>query len=368
MVLLRQQITHLLGRQSPSRRLPTLLIQGETGTGKGLLARAAHNTSSRSSQPFIDADCVAIPETLLEAELLPRAFQAKLLKVVEERGVRRLGSTHVDMLDLWVIAATNVDLGAATRDGSFREDLYHRLAAMTIYMPPLRERGTDILLLAGHYLARACAEYHLPLKVLTKEAQAALMAYSWPGNVRELANMLERVALLSGDVSVITPDLLGLHPQPEPAKDLREPARSHLKVSVEGFERDKLRAVLQDTGWNISLAAVRLGLPRNTLRYRIAKLDLHPGKTRVLLAPGKRPLGRIGEEQRKIGPGGLAPTEATIWPPRRAVYLSASVSQENADPDEVSRLLESVADKVRRFGGRVEIMTRAELIASFGFD
>jgi len=152
MVLLRQQITHLLGRQSPSRRLPTLLIQGETGTGKGLLARAAHNTSSRSSQPFIDADCVAIPETLLEAELfgfergaftdakqaklglfqaanggtmfldevglLPRAFQAKLLKVVEERGVRRLGSTHVDVLDLWVIAATNVDLGAATRDGN----------------------------------------------------------------------------------------------------------------------------------------------------------------------------------------------------------------------------------------------------------
>src|SRR6266542_245638 len=368
MVLLRQQITHLLGRQSPSRRLPTLLIQGETGTGKGLLARAAHNTSSRSSQPFIDADCVAIPETLLEAELLPRAFQAKLLKVVEERGVRRLGSTHVDMLDLWVIAATNVDLGAATRDGSFREDLYHRLAAMTIYMPPLRERGTDILLLAGYYLSRACAEYHLPLKVLTKEAQAALMAYSWPGNVRELANMLERVALLSGDASVITPDLLGLHPHPEPAKGLREPARSHLKVSVEGFEREKLRVVLQDTGWNISLAAARLGLPRNTLRYRIAKLELHPRKTLVLLAPGRKQLGRIGDESGKGGPNGSPSTEVATWPPRRAIYLSASVSEESADPDEVSRLLESVADKVRRFGGRVEVMTRADLLASFGFD
>ncbi len=402
MVLLRQQITHLLGRQSPSRRLPTLLIQGETGTGKGLLARAAHNTSSRSPQPFIDADCVAIPETLLEAELfgfergaftdakqaklglfqaanggtmfldevglLPRTFQAKLLKVVEERGVRRLGSTRVDVLDLWVIAATNVDLGAATRDGRFREDLYHRLAAMTIYMPPLRERGTDILLLAGHYLARACAEYHLPLKVLTKEAQAALMAYSWPGNVRELANMLERVALLSGDVSVITPDLLGLYPQPEPAKGLREPTRSQLKVSVEGFEREKLRAVLQDTGWNISLAAVRLGLPRNTLRYRIAKLDLHPRKTRVLLAPGRKPLGRIGEESGGGGSNGSPSTEVAIWPPRRGIYLSASASQESADPDEVSRLLESVAEKVRRFGGRVDMMTRSEVLASFGFD
>ena len=152
---------------------------------------------------------------------------------MEERGVRRLGSTHVDVLDLWVIAATNVDLHAATRDGSFREDLYHRLAAMTIYMPPLRERGTDILLLAGHYLSRACAEYHLPLKVLTKEAQAALMAYSWPGNVRELANMMERVALLSGDA-------VGHYagsPRSAPAARAREgPARART-VASEGFGR-----------------------------------------------------------------------------------------------------------------------------------
>jgi len=274
MILLREQITHLLHRQSPSRRLPTLLIQGETGTGKGLLAHAVHNASARFSQPFIDADCLAIPETLLEAELfgfergaftdakqtklglfhaasggsifldevglLPRTFQAKLLKVVEERGVRRLGSTHVDVVDLWVIAATNIDLATATRQGAFREDLYHRLAAMTLFMPPLRERGGDILLLAGHYLGRACAEYHLPLKVLTEEAQAALLAYAWPGNVRELANMLERVALLSGDESIITPDLLGLQPPAGPGKAVREPERSHLKVSVEGFEREVL--------------------------------------------------------------------------------------------------------------------------------
>src|SRR5882672_6467163 len=283
---LRAQVAHLLGRQGHGRSLPTLLIQGETGTGKGLLARAIHQASIRASRPFVDIDCAAIPETLLEPELfgvergaftdarqtrlglfqtasggtifldevglLPRTFQAKLLKVVEERGVRRLGSTHVDVLDLWVIAATNVDLATATREGSFREDLYHRLAAMTIYMPPLRERGADILLLAGHYLGRACAEYHLPVKVLTGEAQAALMAYSWPGNVRELANMLERVALLSGDVSVITPDLLGLYPHAASAKGVRESERSLLKVSVEGFEREKLRSVLQETGWNIS--------------------------------------------------------------------------------------------------------------------
>ena len=401
MVLLRQQVAHLLRRQSPSRRLPTLLIQGETGTGKGLLARAVHNASARSSRPFVDADCLAIPETLLEAELfgfergaftdakqakpglfqsasggtifldevglLPRIFQAKLLKVVEERGVRRLGSTHVDVVDLWIIAATNVDLATATREGSFREDLYHRLAAMTLYMPPLRERGTDILLLAGHYLSRACAEYHLPVKVLTKEAQAALMAHSWPGNVRELANMLERVALLSGDVSVITPDLLGLRPPAASAKGGREAEASHLKVSVEGFEREKLRSVLRETGWNISLAAARLALPRNTLRYRIAKLNLQPEESGTTLAPGRKPLGKIGESSRKVGRGGSTWAEAA-WPPRRGVYLGASVSQVGTDPGQVSRILESIAEKVRRFGGRVETTTDAELLASFGFD
>lgn len=401
MLLLRQQIIHLLGRQSRSPRLPTLLLQGETGTGKGLLARAVHNASARSSQPFVDVDCLTIPETLLESELfgfergaftdakqpklglfqaasggsifldevglLPRTFQAKLLKVVEERGVRRLGSTHVDVLDLWVIAATNVDLATATREGGFREDLYHRLAAMTLFMPPLRERGGDILLLAGHYLGRACAEYHLPLKVLTAEAQAALLAYAWPGNVRELANMLERVALLSGDASVITPDLLGLQPAARPGKGVREPERSYLKASLEGFEREKLRAALRESGWNVSLAAVRLGLPRNTLRYRIAKLELYPGKAGAVLAPGRKPPGKVGERSRKVGPGAPGWTDGA-WQPRRGVYLGASVSQVGADPGQVSRVLESVADKVRRFGGRVEAMTGVELLARFGFD
>jgi len=346
MMLLRQQITHLLHRQSPSRRLPTLLIQGETGTGKGLLARAVHNASARFSQPFINTDCLAIPETLLEAELfgfergaftdakqsklglfhaasggsifldevglLPRTFQAKLLKVVDERRVRRLGSTRVDVMDVWVMAATNVDLATATREGAFREDLYHRLAAMTLFMPPLRERGGDILLLAEHYLGRACAEYHLPLKVLTAEARAALLAYAWPGNVRELANMLERVALLSGDVSIITPDLLGLHPPAGPVRGVREPERSQLKASVEGFEREELRAALLETGWNVSLAAVRLGLPRNTLRYRIAKLQLHPGKAGTVLAPGRKPPGKIGERSRKVGPGGAVTVKGKV--------------------------------------------------------
>src|SRR5574342_192931 len=399
MVLLRQQIIHLISRQSASRRLPTLLLQGETGTGKGLLARAVHNASARSSQPFIDADCVALPENLLEAELfgfergaftdakqaklglfhaasggsifldevglLPRTFQAKLLKVVEERGVRRLGSTQVDVLDVWVITATNVDLATATREGNFREDLYHRLAAMTLFLPPLRERGGDILLLAEHYLGRACAEYRLPPKVLTEEAQAALLAYAWPGNVRELANMLERVALLSGDMAIITPDLLGLHQPAGPTKEVREAERSQLRVSVEGFEREKLRATLRETGWNISLAAARLGVPRNTLRYRIARLDLHPGKTGPVTAPGRKPPAKLRERATTAGPGGHAWTDGA-WQPRRGVYLAAAVAQAGADPGRLSRILEGVADTVRRFGGRIEAMHGSELLSSFG--
>src|SRR5437879_2827912 len=198
---LRAQVAYLLRRQGHGRRLPTLLIQGETGTGKGLLARAIHQASMRAARPFVDIDCAAIPETLLEAELfgvergaftdarqtklglfhtasggtllldevglLPKSLQGKLLKVVEERGVRRLGSTRTEVVDLWVLAATNVDLAAATRDGSFREDLYHRLAAVTLILPPLRARSEDVPQLAAHFLTRACAEYRLPLKILT---------------------------------------------------------------------------------------------------------------------------------------------------------------------------------------------------------
>ena len=305
---LRGQVAHLLGRQEHGRRLPTLLIQGETGTGKGLLARAIHQASMRAARPFVDIDCAAIPETLLEAELfgvergaftdarqtklglfhtasggtllldevglLPKSLQGKLLKVVEERGVRRLGSTRTDVVDLWVLAATNVDLRTATREGSFREDLYHRLAAVTLMIPPLRSRSEDVPQLAAHFLTRACAEYRLPLKILTPDAQAAMLAYQWPGNVRELANVLERVILLSGDETVISAEMLGLPAAPaaQVTSVPREPPR--FRSLVEGFERARLVEALVGARGNITAAAARLGLPRNTLRYRMLKLGI----------------------------------------------------------------------------------------------
>src|SRR3989338_3098518 len=228
---IREQVSRLLERQRDARRLPPVLIEGETGTGKGLLARMIQRAGPRAGGPFVDVNCAAIPETLLEAELfgfergaftdarrakpglfqtahrgtifldevglLPEPLQAKLLKVLEEQAVRRLGGTASEPVDVWIVSATNTDLSAAIAARRFREDLYHRLAVLTVELPPLRERGRGALLLAERLLDRACADYGLPQKTLAPEAQARLLAYPWPGNIRELGNVIERVALLA---------------------------------------------------------------------------------------------------------------------------------------------------------------------------
>src|SRR5712691_2267199 len=214
----RKQIRRLLERAPGARHFPPILINGETGTGKGLIARLIHRLGPRSDGPFVDVNCAAIPETLLEAELfgvergaftdarqprpglfqaaqrgtifldeiglLPEGLQAKLLKVIEERAVRRLGSTRSEAVDVWILTATNEDLELLTSQRRFREDLYHRLAVLTLSVPPLRGRADDILPLAEHFLARACAEYDLPPKSFTPDARAALLVHRWPGNVR----------------------------------------------------------------------------------------------------------------------------------------------------------------------------------------
>jgi two-component system, NtrC family, response regulator AtoC len=228
----RQSIRHVVEHDYSGHRLPAVLIQGETGTGKGLVTGLLHRLGPRARGPFVDVHCAAIPDTLLEAELfgfeqgaftdarrakaglfqtahrgtifldelglLPEGLQAKLLKVVEERSVRRLGATRAEPVDVWIISATNTDLSVAVRERRFREDLYHRLAVIPIFLPPLRERGPDIVLLAERFLAKACADYGLAAKRLSSAAAARLCAYHWPGNVRELANVIERAALLGG--------------------------------------------------------------------------------------------------------------------------------------------------------------------------
>jgi DNA-binding NtrC family response regulator len=398
---LRAQVNNLLGRQGQGRRLPTFLLQGETGTGKGLLARAIHEASIRASKPLVDIDCASIPETLLEAELfgvergaftdarqtkvglfqtasggtilldevglLPRSLQAKLLKVVEERGVRRLGSTRTEVVDLWVLAATNVDLAAAVGDGSFREDLYHRLAAVTLVLPPLRSRSGDVLLLAEHFLARNCADYSLPPKALAPDAQAAMLEYRWPGNVRELANRIERAVLLSGDDRMIGAARLALPTAPvvlEPLPGRSEPPR--FRSLVKGFERERVVEALRATNGNITVAAGRLGLPRNTLRYRMDKLGIAAEEFAAA-----RPLpGKILAKPGAWSPIADAVDTPGIPPHRDETRPVALLCAEVLDADDQTvhddSVREFIAATVQSFGGRVEAANGARVVATFG--
>jgi DNA-binding NtrC family response regulator/tetratricopeptide (TPR) repeat protein len=402
---LKERIARLLSRQSERGRLAPVLILGETGTGKGLVARALHGASARRGGPFVDINCAAIPETLLESELfgfergaftdarqakaglfqtahrgtifldevgaMPPALQAKLLKVIEERVVRRLGSTRSEAVDVWIVAATNEDLAAAAQARRFRDDLYHRLAVVTLTLPPLRERREDIPLLAEHFLARACADYGLSEKTLAADARAALRAHDWPGNVRDLLNAMERVALL-GDAPVVTADALGLPPGGEPRADA--PSTGDRPVSLEevvdSVERRHLLDTLRELRWNVTRAAARLGISRDTLRYRIAKYRLRESDA----APARR--SRPPPEGSR-GPGAPAvarlepPAPATVrWEERRVTLLRAVLAVPAATDPRLypSRALELIVEKVQSFGGRVEEASPTGLVAAFGLE
>jgi DNA-binding NtrC family response regulator/tetratricopeptide (TPR) repeat protein len=415
LVTLREQVERLLQRHGKgARRLPPLLILGETGTGKGLLASAIHHAGPRGAGPFVDVNCAAIPETLLEAELfgfergaftdarqpkaglfqvahggtlfldevglLPERLQAKLLKVLEERTVRRLGSTRSEAVDVWVLAATSEDLRAAVGARRFREDLYHRLAVVTLRLPPLRERGDDVRLLAEHFLAAACEDYGLAPRTLDADAQAALRAHTWPGNVRELANVMERVALLS-DGSTVTAAILGLAPPPRRSVAGASPdeRRAVLESEAEA-ERTRLLETLHATQWNLSRAAARLGLPRNTLRYRMEKLGLGPG------AAAPRPASPPSGASAAVAPAGLrgagepelagpSPPDLdggasadTRWEPRRVTFLRVRLVLARAEAAlaEASRVMEAIVDKAQSFGGEVETLGSTSLVVAFG--
>jgi transcriptional regulator with AAA-type ATPase domain len=409
---IRATIGRLLQRHSEIRRLPPILIQGETGTGKGLVARTLHGAGPRSGGPFVDVNCAAIPVTLLEAEmfgfergafadarhakrglfqaahhgtifldevgLLPEALQGKLLKVIEEREVRRLGSTRSEPVDVWILTATSENLTTETRERRFREDLYHRLAVLTLWLPPLRERGSDIVLLAEHYLARACADYNLPPKRLTEEARGALVAYGWPGNVRELANVMERVALLV-EAAEVTVETLGLPAAPV-AVAASPSTRLPLEEAVGSVERERLLEALAQTGWNISRAAVLLGIPRNTLRYGIEKHELRPeGGT----APRPRGSGRRDPPSPAPAPAAppavapatlplaSAPAAAVVrWERRRVTLLRAVLLSSGEDPGDAdrSRPLALAVEKVQTFGGRLVELGLNGIIAAFGLE
>jgi DNA-binding NtrC family response regulator/tetratricopeptide (TPR) repeat protein len=423
MVAVRETAARLLQRQSERGRLPPVLIQGETGVGKGLLARALHRTGPRASGPFVDVNCAAIPETLLEAELfgyergaftdarhpkaglfqtanhgtifldevglLPEALQAKLLKALEDRAVRRLGSTRSEPMDVWIVTASNEDLAAAARARRFREDLYHRLAVVTLTIPPLRARGDDVLRLAAHFLGRACAEYRLPPRSLTPEAHAALLGYSWPGNVRELSNVMERVALLS-EASAVTPEVLGLPaaaasaaataagPEPGP------PESRALASALGSVERTHLVEALRQTAGNVTRAAAQLGISRDTLRYRMVKHGLGredpeqptPARGRAIRSgraqaaePSLEP-AEPREPVRAASPVETGAPRAVRWEGRRLAFLrSALVLPTDADPGiSPSRALDTLGEKIQTFGGRIEEMSPTGIVAAFGLE
>src|SRR5882762_8432004 len=362
---IRDKIVRLLARQQDTRRLPPVLIEGETGTGKGLLARLIHRAGPRADGPFVDVNCAAIPETLLEAEmfgfergaftdarrakpglfqaanrgtifldevgLLSEALQAKLLKVLEERSVRRLGATRDEHVDVWILTATNEDLKAAIQQRRFREDLYHRLAVLSLTLPPLRQRAGDVLTLADHFLDRACADYGMPPKTLTADARAALLAYAWPGNVRELGNLMERVALLSSDIAV-TAEALALTPAAPANATAPPPTSDGSASSLDDAVRDRVADVLRQTSWNISRTAALLGVSRNTLRARIEKYGLRPGEAPV---PPPRPERRpVRRAERPLvvaqdAPPTLAPATPAgsllEWERRRVTMLRAAL-------------------------------------------
>jgi transcriptional regulator with AAA-type ATPase domain/tetratricopeptide (TPR) repeat protein len=397
--LVREQARHLLARGQRAHRLPPILLQGETGTGKGLLARLLHRGGPRRDGPFIDVSCAAIPDTLVEAELfgfergaftdarhakagllhaahqgtifldelalLPEAFQAKLLKAIEERAVRRLGSTRAETVDVQIIAASNEDLAAAVRNQRFRDDLYHRLAVVTLTLPPLRERPEDVLLLAEHFLSRACADYGLvPPRRFAPDARCVLQEYPWPGNVRELSNVVERAVLLTEN-STITAPMLRLSP-----RSSTNALWSRFDEQVGDLEREKLLGALDDTNWNVSRAAIRLGISRNRLRYRIEKHRLHAD--RYVLHSGQRHL-RSGERAAPtsaVDPLTTAKTVELRWEPRHLALLRAELvpSATAGPPPDPVRAFTVIADKIRGFGGRVQELAPMMILGAFGLE
>jgi DNA-binding NtrC family response regulator len=300
-----QRIFDMVDRIADTRA--TVLVTGESGTGKSLLARAIHRRSSRREQSFVEVACGAMPETLLESELFGHAagsftgaigdrigkfkqadkgtifldeistaspgLQVKLLRVLQEFEFEPVGSTKTQHVDCRVILATNEDLTVAVQQGRFRQDLYYRVNVVNIELPPLRERIADIPLLAEHFLTRTCDEAGKSSIRFSEEAVSALQRYNWPGNVRELQNAVERAVLLSRGPEITIGDLPTHLIDGQPA-GIQSPAGKALKDAMEAPERQIIREVLELNNWNRNATADALGINRTTLYKKMKRLGL----------------------------------------------------------------------------------------------
>jgi transcriptional regulator with GAF, ATPase, and Fis domain len=327
-----REVFDIVGRAAASQS--TVMIYGESGTGKELIARALHLNSPRASKPFIAVNCAAIPHDLLESELfgyekgaftgavntrigrmelankgtifldeigdMPPTLQVKLLRVLAEREIDRIGSTKSTPIDIRVITATHRNLEAAIEEGQFREDLYYRLNIIPLNLPPLRDRKTDIPLLAAYFLKQCNGPGSS--KTISDEAMNVLVNYSWPGNIRELANFVERMVVLSIGSTITPRDLpdkvlgevprekwipleKGSEPEGNPAQILQQSLKQsfhvgipdegiNLKKIVEDFEKELLIEALEKTGWVKNKAAILLNLNRTTLVEKLKKLKI----------------------------------------------------------------------------------------------
>jgi len=283
-----------------------VLIMGENGTGKELVARTLHASSPRASEPFIEVNCAAIPEELIESELFGHEkgsftgavsrrtgkfeladggtlfldevgdmslnAQAKVLRVLQESVFERVGGTETMRVDVRVIAATNKDLLAASRDGAFREDLYYRLNVVPVTIPPLRERVSDLPLLVDHFLRQTARELGQPVKKLTKRALDVLREYAWPGNVRELRNLIERVIILTPGRTIDVADL----PDMGPAKKSQDGFfdRDTYTGFKDDVEKEFFERKLRLYGYNVSKTARKLGMQRSNLYKKLEKYGI----------------------------------------------------------------------------------------------
>ena len=305
-----ESVLNLVGKVADSQA--TVLIQGESGTGKELIAQAIHNLSSRKNGPFVAVDCNVLPEQLLQSELfghvrgaftgaikdkkglflaahggtlfldeignITPAVQLNLLRVLQEKEIKPVGSISSSKVDVRVVAATNVKLEDSLKKGGFRKDLYYRLAVVTIVVPPLRQRPEDIPLLAYHFMHKYAALYQKNLTEITPPAMRSLMENPWPGNVRELENVLERAVLLNTDPLMEEQALsFSLRPEEPTLEKSLQPLKTVSRELTQEGERKALLMALTQAGGNRSKAAKLLGISRSSLYNKLKALNLESG-------------------------------------------------------------------------------------------
>ncbi len=324
----RYSLDNIIGESPPMRyfkgyikkiiQIPqtTVLIQGETGTGKELIARCIHYNSCPTGEPFIEVNCSAIPDMLLESELFGHergaftdaknrkkglfeladggtlfldeiadmtiGLQAKLLKVIEDKVFRRVGGTEEISVSVRIITATNKDMDILVEKGLFREDLYYRLNVVSIMVPPLRDRDMDVINIANYFISQFNKEYDKNIKGLSPQAEKFLMEYAWPGNVRQLKNAILRALLLESEDVILLKHLnIEKTSKKKPIVEIDENGEISVNIPINGIPLEKveeklLQSAMEKANWNQSQAAKLLHITRATMRYRITKYEFNP--------------------------------------------------------------------------------------------